>query len=195
MAPRTQEQNEAIREQTQQQIQEAAFELFAKRGFANTPISAIAKKADVSKGLIYHYFDSKEAILEAIFHYWVEVTGYMFDFPSDLIAGQKVEQMLEAIFEFIEDNPEVSRFMTALALQPDAIAAAKSSVDEIREKQIQVIVHLLKELNYANPEKEAYYLGAKLDGITLGYLTLGDEYPLEAMKQKLLEEYVTDEND
>jgi AcrR family transcriptional regulator len=195
MAPKTPKQNKAIREQTRQQIQEAAFTLFAKNGYSNTSIRAIAKAADISKGLIYHYFDSKEAILEAIFHYWVEATKYMVELSDELSAAQKMEQMITELFAFIRENPESSRLLTALALQPDAVAAIKSQVRDMTMKQITIAKKLLEKLNYDNPEIEAYYLGAKLDGITLGYLTLGEDYPLEAMKQKMLEEYVPDETD
>ena len=66
MSPRTKEQNEAIREQTRQQIIDAAFLEFANEGYSRTSIATVAKKAKVSKGLIYHYFGSKEEILEAI---------------------------------------------------------------------------------------------------------------------------------
>ena len=195
MSPRTPDQNQEIRKESRQQIKDAAFELFAKRGYANTSISAIAQKADISKGLIYHYFDSKEAILDAIFHQWVEATDYIMEFSDDLSANQKLRQMINELFTFIKENPESSRLLTVLALQPDAIAALKSQVKQVTLKQIEFGMSILEELDYRNPETEAYFLGAKLDGITLGYLTLGDDYPLEAMKQKLLEEYVPDEDD
>jgi AcrR family transcriptional regulator len=194
MSPRTPEQNEEIRRQTQTAIQEAAFELFAQKGYSHTSISAIAKKAGVSKGLIYHYFSSKEEILEFIFRHWVEATEYMLHTTLDITPAERMRRMLSDVFDFIEHRPDISRLMTSLALQPDAIAAAKPYLDEVKTKQIDVIVSLLRELNYSNPEEEAYYLGAKLDGIALGYVTLQEEYPLQQMKQKLLQEYVPSEN-
>lgn len=194
MPPKTPKQNKAIRVESRQQIQEAAFELFAQKGYANTSISAIARKAEVSKGLIYHYFDSKEAILEAIFHYWVGETKSMLDFPEDWPAIKKLEQLIQKLFGFIQGKPESSRLLLALALQPDAVATIKSHAEEMNMKQIEIGAELFKELNYEHPQEEAYYLGARLDGITIGYLTLGEGYPLEAMKQKLLEEYIPDEN-
>ncbi len=43
----------------------AALELFAERGFAATRLEDIAARAGVSKGTIYLYFDSKEALFKA----------------------------------------------------------------------------------------------------------------------------------
>jgi len=44
-------------------IIDAAISLFAQNGFAGTPTTAIAKKAGVAQGLIFHYFITKEGIL------------------------------------------------------------------------------------------------------------------------------------
>ncbi len=44
----------------------AALDLFAERGFAGTKIEDVAARAGVTKGTIYLYFGSKEALLEAV---------------------------------------------------------------------------------------------------------------------------------
>jgi len=48
------------------EIIEAAFELFADKGFSATRMDEIALKAGVSKGSLYNYFKSKETIFEAV---------------------------------------------------------------------------------------------------------------------------------
>ena len=53
--PKTKEQFEEIRNKSKAAIIEAALELFANNGFHNTSITQIAKKAGVSKGLMYNY--------------------------------------------------------------------------------------------------------------------------------------------
>jgi AcrR family transcriptional regulator len=66
MSPRTPEQFEAMRESRRKQIMDAALELFASKGYSNCSISQLAAQAGISKGLMYNYFDSKEALLMAI---------------------------------------------------------------------------------------------------------------------------------
>jgi len=44
----------------------AALELFVERGFAATRLDDIAARAGVSKGTLYLYFDSKEALFKAV---------------------------------------------------------------------------------------------------------------------------------
>ncbi|HTY27063.1 MAG TPA: helix-turn-helix domain-containing protein, partial [Mycobacterium sp.] len=46
-------------------ILEAARESFAERGSAGTTIRAVARAADVDPALVYHYFGSKEGLLDA----------------------------------------------------------------------------------------------------------------------------------
>lgn len=44
----------------------ASVELFAERGFSDTPTSAIARRAKVAEGTIFHYFRAKQEILDHI---------------------------------------------------------------------------------------------------------------------------------
>lgn len=189
MAPRTPTQNEEIRQQARQQIRNAAFELFAAKGFANTSVRAIAEKAGVSKGLIYHYFEGKDDILHAIFEDLAELGHQAMDFPEHLSSSERLHKMLNMIFGYIKQSTEVVRLMISLALQPDAVEKLKSSIDAYNERQIRVLAPLFEDLGYEDPEVEAYYLAAKLDGITLGYITLGEDYPFEMMKQKVINDY------
>ncbi len=60
MSPRTNEKFKEIRDTRQQQLKDAAIELFGTKGYAATKISEITDKAEQSHGLFYHYFKSKE---------------------------------------------------------------------------------------------------------------------------------------
>ena len=49
------------------QILDAAVRVFAREGFHATRVSDIADEADVAYGLVYHYFPSKEKVLDELF--------------------------------------------------------------------------------------------------------------------------------
>ena len=53
-------------EDRREQIIDAAMHVFAQKGFARATNKDIAREAEITPGLIYHYFDSKEALLKAI---------------------------------------------------------------------------------------------------------------------------------
>lgn len=48
------------------EIIQAALEVFAERGFAATKLEDVARKAGVTKGTIYLYFENKEALFKAL---------------------------------------------------------------------------------------------------------------------------------
>jgi AcrR family transcriptional regulator len=48
------------------EILDAALDLFVERGFAATRLDDVAQRAGVSKGTVYLYFDSKEALFKAV---------------------------------------------------------------------------------------------------------------------------------
>ena len=57
----------ASQEDRRRQILDAAVRTFAQKGYHASRVSDIAEQAGVAYGLVYHYFESKEAVLEAIF--------------------------------------------------------------------------------------------------------------------------------
>lgn len=83
MSPRTTKQYEEIREEKRNLIMDSALEHFAKEGYHATTITHIAKHAGISKGLMYNYFESKEALLRAIIERSVKEVLNYFDTDRD----------------------------------------------------------------------------------------------------------------
>jgi TetR/AcrR family transcriptional regulator, fatty acid metabolism regulator protein len=54
-------------EEKRRQILEAAIRVFARGGFHTSRVGDIAEEAGVAHGLLYHYFSSKDELLETIF--------------------------------------------------------------------------------------------------------------------------------
>ena len=61
-----QERKARERKQRANDILEAARQIFERKGFLNTPLQDVAKEAEISVGLIYRYFQSKEDIFAAL---------------------------------------------------------------------------------------------------------------------------------
>jgi TetR/AcrR family transcriptional regulator, fatty acid metabolism regulator protein len=55
-------------EDKRQQLLWAAVRVFARKGFHASRVGDIAQEAGVAHGLLYHYFKSKDQVLEAVFH-------------------------------------------------------------------------------------------------------------------------------
>ena len=66
MSPRTSQSNQKIRDERRDQILHAALKVFAYKGLKAAKIADIAAQADISQGLIHHYFLCKEDVFTAV---------------------------------------------------------------------------------------------------------------------------------
>lgn len=87
------EQLKIIRDQRSEELSNAALNIFARKGFAATKISDITSSANLSYGLFYHYFQSKEhlyvtlvsSILDLFIETMTEIENRA-DTPKDKLA-------------------------------------------------------------------------------------------------------------
>ena len=70
MSPRTEAQNETLRAKRRHELLQAAQCVFARKGFHAANVADVAAEARVSQGTVYHYFESKELLLMAVFEAW-----------------------------------------------------------------------------------------------------------------------------
>ena len=101
-------------------ILEAALKMIADRGFHAAPMSKIAKNAGVAAGTIYHYFDSKNDMITALF--W-EINGRMKTaMKSKEVAEGKMRQRFlrqwAALFDFFIEHPAEFMFLEQFANSP-----------------------------------------------------------------------------
>ena len=83
-------------------ILDAAVRVFARQGFHTCRVSDIADEAGVAYGLVYHYFSSKEEILDTLF---LERWDVMLDTIAEVDAsGRSPREKLHAIAAFIIDS-------------------------------------------------------------------------------------------
>ncbi|WP_137844198.1 TetR/AcrR family transcriptional regulator [Microbacterium sp. 2FI] len=76
-------------------VTRAAVELFAQQGYANTSVQQIVEAAGVTKGAMYHYFESKDDLLFGIYETLLSLQKARLD---EIIArGGAVEDVLRAV--------------------------------------------------------------------------------------------------
>jgi len=101
------------------QILEAALEEFAARGYAGARMAAVAQRAGIAKGLIYHYFPSKAALFQATVNACHQST---FEAAERQLAqhGGSARAMLSAMVELgydkiLSDRRELALFRLIIA--------------------------------------------------------------------------------
>jgi len=100
-APRTPK-RERRPEERPRELLEAALAVFSQRGFRNTRLDDVAESAGVTKGAIYHYFDTKEELLLSVIeHYQSLAFGRAEEALANrtLSAGERIEQVIKKVFQ------------------------------------------------------------------------------------------------
>jgi TetR/AcrR family transcriptional regulator, fatty acid metabolism regulator protein len=83
-------------------ILDAAVRVFARRGFNQCRVSDIADEAGVAYGLVYHYFRSKDEVLDTLF---LERWNVLLDVIRELDSRElPAREKLHAIASFIVDS-------------------------------------------------------------------------------------------
>lgn len=126
------EYNQKIRDERREKILYHALRLFASKGLYATKVSDIAVKAEMSQGLLYHYFASKEDIftelIRAAFEKMNTAAQALEDLP--LAPKEKIKIALTELLRGIEESEEFAStvLMIAEAGTSDATPAKAQSI-------------------------------------------------------------------
>jgi AcrR family transcriptional regulator len=101
-------------------ILNAAMHLITENGFHGTPMSMVAKKANVAAGTIYHHFENKEDLINQLYASLKLKFGeaLMKDSASDGSVKGQFFQLWMNMYEFFIGNPEEFRFLEQYANSP-----------------------------------------------------------------------------
>ncbi len=95
------------------QILAAAVRVFARKGYHASRVGDIAEEAGVAHGLMYHYFDSKEALLERVFREtWSELLEAMRAVEtSGESAPEQLRQVAAILLRSWRRDPDLVRVL------------------------------------------------------------------------------------
>src|SRR6476469_3116585 len=100
-------------ERTLRKILDAAREEFGQRGFSESSIVGITQRAGVALGTFYTYFDSKEALFQALVRDMSaqvrDNVGPAFAGAADSLDGER--RALGAFLEFVRDHRDIYRII------------------------------------------------------------------------------------
>ncbi|GAA6616893.1 TetR/AcrR family transcriptional regulator [Scytonema sp. NUACC26] len=191
--PRTPAENDRIRRATTEQILKAAMSLFCEKGYYSTSIEDVAKQAQISKGLLYHYFKGKEDLLSAIVDMRInDVLEVMNAAAAKPTPTEQIRHIAEGALEDVRRKPEVFRFYLNLFTQPkfDPIVAKYSQklMDE-QARQFEVQTEMFTKLGVENPRERSLYFSSTLQGIMLMFSTYPQTFPLDRVKAQMIAEF------
>ena len=95
------------------QILDAAVRVFAAQGYEASRVGDVAKEAGVAYGLVYHYYGSKEAVLEAVFREaWGRLlTAVAVAEQTGESAPEQLELVVKIVLRAWRDDPDLVRLL------------------------------------------------------------------------------------
>lgn len=167
---------------TRQAIVDAAFQLFSRNGFARTSVRDIAALVGVTDAALYHHFDSKKDLLDAVFaergvSAWAAWVQHEHpDTPLPLL----LERTAIAGLQFIEQNRDLFRLVLLESLAGDEAALAHHAGQmALWRTGITALISRHPHAPHADEAAAiAEYLVAALWGIAVERLLGTDPHPL-----------------
>jgi len=169
-------------------ILEAAIHLFAERGFSATPTSAVAKKAGVAEGLIFHHFKNKEGIFIHILKEMIDtyIEGIQVITEKTKTGLEAIENIISFHFRFSKENSK--EFLVVIRDFPyNLMETGMPGREMIADRSAQVLTLMSKciargqsdgSIRELPPEKTASILRGMLNGLSrlqmLGPLPMPD---------------------
>ena len=130
-------------EEKRRLILDAAVHVFAHKGYHTSRVGDIAEQAGVAHGLLYHYFASKEELLETVFREtWSELLGAMTRVEAkDEPAREQLRQVAAILLRSWRRDPDLVRVLVreigrsqTLPAKVDEIGQVFAAIERIVER-------------------------------------------------------------
>lgn len=176
MSPRSEEQYQDIRDSRKNQILDAALKVFAKRGLTATKITDISSEANLSHGLVHHYFKSKEEIFIEVTRQTIEKSSAAFTKIAN-IQGSPLE-IIKIITERnilttdVEENALRWLFMINVTIS-DVVPQEAKRLSASSYAPLNMITELIRkgqsigEIAGGDPERLSVAYWAMIQGLIL----------------------------
>lgn len=170
--PRSKVQYKQMREEKRVLILNTALELFAEHGFHSTSIEQIAKKAGISKGLTYNYFESKKSILDEILKTGFDAIYANFDLNKDgILTYEEFDFFIRKSFAVMTENRSFWKLYFSLMMQPVVTEAYMNDYREASVYLYNILIRFLTDIGSTDAQKDILIVSSLLKGAYLIIVT------------------------
>ena len=169
------------RERTERTILNAARVEFAKEGYAAARVDKVAQRAKLSKGMIYHYYGSKDAlfiaVLEDIYQALSDANAELMLEDFEPVPG--IKHLIDHTFSYFADHPE----FIILVNSENAMRAQHLRKSQRIRKTFQPLSNKLRELLDRGVAQGVFRAGVDptqlyISIVAAGYFFLSNRYTL-----------------
>ncbi|MGH3134895.1 MAG: TetR/AcrR family transcriptional regulator [Gaiellaceae bacterium] len=176
-------------EERRRQILDAAVRVFARSGYHGSRVGDIAEEAGVAHGLLYHYFSSKEEVLQTVFREnWGElIERFRAVEAADEPAREKLAGIAKILLRTWRNDPDL---VTVMVREVARSQQLQGQVEDVREAFaiVQRVIEEGQAAGYFRTDIDArlaswvVYGGLEevLTGWVLGQLPAGEDEVAQA---------------
>jgi AcrR family transcriptional regulator len=159
-------------DERRQQLLERGAELFTSHPYDELSMNKIATELGISKGLLYHYFPSKQAYFEATLGAWAEQLRQRTEPDPDLPPVEQLKGSLDGFLELVEENAGAYRNLMQSAT---GVSEIRDLIEEVRRLTAQRILDGIYPEG-APPKAQVAVSGWLwfMDGACLNWIEHGD---------------------
>jgi TetR/AcrR family transcriptional regulator, fatty acid metabolism regulator protein len=138
------------------QILEAAVKVFARKGFHTARVGDVAEEAGVAYGLVYHYFKSKEELLETIFRTtWTEMLARVREVEdAGVPSSEAVRQVTALLLRTWRRDPDLVRVLVREVTRNPHVQVEVEEIEAAMEA-LERIIRRGQEAGEFNAEMDA----------------------------------------
>jgi AcrR family transcriptional regulator len=192
--PKTEGNSAKYRDDKQLIIQSAALKLFTEKGYHGTSTAMIAKEAGISKGLLYHYIESKEKLIQEVCATIHSLIYEHFETRKNgVLSAEEFELFVTKSFETIRSNREFFRLIFTVSMIPDVRKIMMKEGEELGLTNEHTILRTYFDTHFKEPQKELSLFIALTKGATLLYCTECEFYTdemLHFVEEEIKERYI-----
>ncbi|MBD8500880.1 TetR/AcrR family transcriptional regulator [Paenibacillus arenosi] len=181
--PRTKEQYEQMRNATKEKIQTAAMQLFVQKGFGSTNVQDIADAAEISIGLLYRHYKSKEKLFNELVDFALAGMIQQKEYfeSNEVSPKQALDQFVHEIYNDMMTGEQFANLL--ILMQQSFLTGGGATVNYVEVTRVsEQLFRATARLITKGQEQGQFRSGNPHEMVVLFYSTI---HGLAAMKMML----------
>jgi AcrR family transcriptional regulator len=181
---------------TRERILQTAFELFQTHGYDQVSLNDIIKDAEVSKGGLFHYFDSKYALARDSLMWWASnlmEPQFQQMMKEEMSPVDLLTSFVDMMMEIYRENSGFTRFFWGVFDESIRRKEDHSIWVRFLDNYVEMIASQYQIMGVKNPRERAMLFLASMDGLAL-YLEMLKSteglIDMEGIRQSIIDSYV-----
>jgi len=169
------------------------MEIFIEKGYHASAIDDIAKRAGVSKGLMYNYYKGKEELLAEMVNVRIEEITQVMQAAAALPSpSEQLKHIIEGALSNAKQHPSIYKFYLHLQTQPEKdelLSRYSQMLNDAMAEQFEVQCKIFDKFGIADSRMRSLLFSSTLHGTMLMMSTYPDGYPVEEMKDQIVRQF------